>query len=127
MKPAYEIVRADELRVGDVMRAGVDDYEDYRVHDISKKPEEQIVSICIRLDMKSDHRLPVAEWDHYGQYESVLRQLPPERNPDVLMRALKIAERNSVVEDAFGRTCQGPLAGDYIQQAIRELKKEREG
>lgn len=118
MKPAYEIVRADELRVGDVMRAGVDDYEDYRVHDISKKPEEQIVSICIRLDMKSDHRLPVAEWDHYGQYESVLRQLPPERNPDVLVRAILLMEK-SWLQGMGLRNWKC-----YVEQAIRELESE---
>lgn len=113
----WEIVRADELRVGDVIRelrgitcnnmvvSGVKSYQ-----------------VTATVYIKGEYESPL----HSSRdYEYFRRYTGP--SPEVLMRALRMAEKNSVVEDSFGRLCQGPLAEDYIQLAEAEIAAETKG
>ena len=82
MKPVYEIVRADELRVGDVVQWSGTDCEI-----LGKIQEDERGDILFQFfragayfSKKVFYRIELS------------RQLPPERNPDVLMRALRIRE-----------------------------------
>jgi hypothetical protein len=74
VKPAYEIVRADELQPDDVI---VLDIHSHGVHVDRLIKGGGLVTVYPSKDVLS-HKQPV------------LRQLPPERNPDVLMRTIEI-------------------------------------
>lgn len=104
----WEVVRADQLKVGDVI----------------------IKTQCARYALKVQHieegeKLVCLDNAYPVSFNSkVLRRIPDADDPRVLRRALDLAEKNSVVGDAFGRMCQGPSAEDYIDQARRELESE---
>lgn len=55
----------------------------------------------------------------FGFKTQVFRQLTPERNPDVLMRAMEIALRNTIIGMFDEMT-----AKYAIEQAMRELESE---
>lgn len=126
MKPAYEIVRADELRVKDVFKFDVDNPLDGHEYVIS-------VGRIPGCDMTQIGFTSDAEGYPYHNESEFLRQLPPERNPDALMRALEIAAKqlldakHVIVE----RKSPKPSADDIkhyikscIDRAIRELESE---
>lgn len=73
VKPAYEIVRAAELRVGDVFKADA-------------RNADEVV-----LDVEPETETVTTQSGPWGFKRLVARQLPPERNPEVLMRALEMA------------------------------------
>lgn len=104
----WEIVRADELQPDDVIRL---DIYSHAIHVDRLIFGGGLVQIYPSKDSLS-HRQPV------------LRRIPDADESRVLRRALDLAEKNSVVGDAFGRMCQGPSAEDYIDQARRELESE---
>lgn len=104
MKPTYEIVRADELQPDDVIAL---DIHSHSVHVDRLIKGGGLVTVYPSKDVLS-HK------------QRVLRQLPPERNPDVLRKALR-----SAVDD--GSSCNeylDILSNGFINQAIRELESE---
>lgn len=109
MKAAYEIVRAEELRAGDAYAFGSFD-ELYQF--VASRVERVSEGVRVVVDETED-RIELNHAFLYG--EGVARQLPPERNPEVLMRALEIActEKD---DDGFPEYC--------IELAIRELESE---
>ena len=103
MKPVYEIVRADELRVGDIVL-------DLRYG--AAKPyviDSEIVDI--------------ARGAPKNFYPQKVRQLSPERNPDVLERALEITMKMYMGGHELSGASYSIIASN-IEQAIRELESE---
>ena len=109
MKEAYEIVKADELQIGD------------------------IVTIEPDLDpwVMDDVRLTEAHLFYRGggqgtefsmpRDRKIFRQLAPERNPDVLERALALAVEYMSGDD---KAAQSEVVKEFIEDAIRELESE---
>lgn len=121
MKPAYEIVRAAELRAGDVFKRDRGSCRQ-KVAKIGRSSTG-----CLDISCK-DHGFLLTE-DHH----EVLRQLPPERNPDVLMRAIEIASSQVLETTHAMMERKSPFpskdsvkhyAKSCIDQAIRELESE---
>lgn len=117
MKPVYEIVRADELQAGDVVTIEPDldpwIMDDVRLTDshLFYRGDGQ----GAEFSMPRDRR--------------IFRQLPPGRNPEVLMRALDFAYLNDEPYDEAGmnefmRSCMRGQIAAWIEQAIRELESE---
>lgn len=109
----WEIVRADELKVGDEILT-------------THGPGSFIASEMIRTIYDSSPAIVTLNVIRDLRRNEPVFRRHAGHHPDVLMRALKLAEKNSTVEDTFGRMCQGPLAEDYIRQAEAEIAKERE-
>jgi hypothetical protein len=110
----WEVVRPHDLKVGDTIiplgEAGIDEAVVERIDEHGNAWYEQgDFSGCV-----------------LGSQGHALRRYSGP-SPEVLMRALKMAEKNSVVEDSFGRQCQSPLAEDYIRLAEAELAAETKG
>lgn len=112
MKPVYESIASDKVIVGDIVAVCAAKVTGVATHYTGTGKVYTLDGVG-GVMFEDDESIKAA-----------FRELPPERNPDVLERALELAERNSVVEDAFGRSCQGPLAKDYIKQAICEMESE---
>jgi len=115
MKPAYEIVAAAELRVGDFATyESPDEYEPFCVESI-KPCEDDDDEIEVGLGPRLSMDLM--------KEEQVFRQLPPERNPDVLMRAMELLF--DMLYDGNGRrSMMDSCIQEATQQAIRELESE---
>lgn len=78
MKPAYELVKAADLRVGDLIKCGLEDYEPFEVQEVRQDDGGGNIHVQPYLcDFSVD--------------EEVLRQLPDRENPAVLKLALKMA------------------------------------
>lgn len=121
MKPVYEIVRAEELRVGDyigVISNPGSFFASERVSATDKSIESVVIINCKR-ELRPN--------------EPVLRQLSPERNPEVLMRAYKevvsvlshyIPERTPSCTVHEADRIVADMEEYYIQKAISELESE---
>ena len=101
MKEVYEIVKAEELRVGDVVKESAREYASTVRH-------VEVEDKCVL----TNGGVP------YGFKTAIFRQLPPERNPDVLKRALQIAVSEPRLHDRFD------LLGWCMDKAIEELESE---
>ena len=115
MKEAYEIVKAEELRVGDIVTIepdldpwGMDDIRLTGLHLFYRGGGQ-----------KTEFSMP--------RERKIFRQLPPERNPDVLMRALEIAVHAFNALNVITQHGHVPATDQRcIDKAIRELESEAE-
>jgi hypothetical protein len=113
MREVYELVTVAELEIGDRF-----------VFVLASKPN--IVQINrIEPSGTEDFTLHFDRngYIKYPGYHPICRQLPPERNPDVLERALRNACH--VIKHGIGvlRTQSGSFE-EHITEAIRELESE---
>ena len=107
MKPAYEIVQAFELRMGDIVTIEPD-LDPWVMDDVRLTDSH----LFYRGDGQgTEFSMPRDRW--------IYRLLPPERNPDVLIRALKIA----FLEVVYDGNPSGAIK-HWINHAIKELESE---
>lgn len=110
MKPAYEIVRITDIRPGDIVK--VSNLDVYPVFTVASVKVNGKGSLCYEIKPEfgySVHKM------YFSDEGCIYRQLPPERNPEVLMRALEIACIDKD-DNLFHEYC--------IELAIRELERE---
>jgi hypothetical protein len=97
MKEAYEEVKVKDIKVGDIIKYGA---------------------------------WPPGEWKQWNaddfrinclENATLVRQLPPERNPDVLLRALGLAVEYMSGDD---KAAQLEVVKEFIEDAIREMESE---
>ena len=112
MKPVYEIVRADELRVGDVVQW---DGENCKI--FGKIQEDDRGDIWFQF-----HRNGVYFCEKAYYRVELYRQLPPERNPDALELALELMITGGGDRKLYDSERQ--IIEQFKQQAIRELESE---
>ena len=106
MKPAYEIVAAAELRVGDVVTIEPD--LDPWIMDDVRLTESYL--FYRGAGQATEFSMP--------RDRNIFRQLPTERNPGVLRRAILLMEK-SWLQGMGLRNWKC-----YVEQAIRELESE---
>lgn len=115
----WEIVRIQDLMPGDYVK--VSNLDIYPPFSVSSVKILGTGSFCYEIKPEFGYHVDKMYFSDEG---CILRRIPDADDPRVLRRALDLAEKNSVVGDAFGRMCQGPSAEDYIDQARRELESE---
>ena len=121
----WEIVRADELNVGDVAAFGSAD-ETYRF--VPSHVEIEADGVCVTVAETRDN---IESEYAFFRDESVLRRRTGH-HPDVLMRALKNLARTHVEDvcvyrdDDHEATEIADLVTTYIAEAEAEIAKERE-
>ena len=120
MKAVYEIVRITDIKPGDVVK--VSNLDEYPIFKVSEVRTNGKGAFCYEIKPEFGYSVDRMYFSDEG---CIYRQLPPERNPDVLMR---------VIESMHSEICAWNELGDYpsptdavneyIDKAIRELEGE---
>jgi hypothetical protein len=112
MKEVYEIVKADELQIGDIVTIEPD--LDPWVMDDVRLTESHLFyrggGQGTEFSMPRDRK--------------IFRRLPPERNPDVLERALRNELVNVASELGYDITDLDAMVSEAIENARKELESE---
>ena len=114
----YELVRAAELKVGDVIRAGADGYLDFTVHDYKLRPGDGEVTVYSKSDSGK------IESDDFAEGEELFRRLPDTDEADVLRRALRSALNDLASMCDKGQVSVEQWESEAIDQARHELESE---
>ena len=117
----WEIVRADELKVGDVIVDEVifDDDDDFGLATIGEIRHTE-TRVFYRYKNGSGTEYSLAKKSDEG---CILRRIPDADDPRVLMRALEMAVNEIEARDRYG-TSPNPKEKDFIDQARREFESE---
>ena len=105
----WEIVRADELKVGDVV------FSEYYMQGVTLERHE---------DGDPPWLWQANEGESWGfDNGPIFRRIPDADDPRVLMRALEMAVNEIEARDRYG-TSPNPKEKDFIDQARREFESE---
>lgn len=113
LRPIYEIVVAEAVKVGDVIRAGGDGFWDFAVHDYRLKPGDGEVIVH---SLSGTGKI---ETDDFAEGEEIFRRVLPESHPDVLRLALESA---CSLDQWLPKESRKQLADRFIAEAMIELE-----
>jgi hypothetical protein len=119
MKEAYEIARITDIKPGDVVK--VSNLDEYPIFKVS-----QVRTTCkgaFLYEIKPEFGYSVDRM-YFSDEGCIYRQLPPERNPDVLERALRNELVNVASELGYDITDLNAMVSEAVENARKELESE---